>query len=149
MSNQNETITKLEFVMTLEENIVCQRYFSVRGYNPTARRSVELFDYMKDICDEFSLDLKDKTSDYLYEHQNYYIDPEEVSDGNERVKEHFLLTLKVGDVIFIQREFPAYHYPPKVRYAVDIRPKLKRILSNLSDILSSRSLETEYLGYQL
>jgi glycine betaine/choline ABC-type transport system substrate-binding protein len=68
-------------------------------------------------------------------------------EGKE--KEHFLLEIKLGDEVFIQRIFPAYYYHPKVRYTVDIRPKLKRILSDLTDILSSEELETTYLNYEL
>jgi len=54
-----------------------------------------------------------------------------------------------ADLVFISRIFPAYYFHPKVRYTVDIRPNLKRILSDLTDILSSKELETTYLNYQL
>jgi len=59
------------------------------------------------------------------------------------------LEIKIVDEVFVQRIFPAYLYHPKARYTVDIRPKLKRILSDLTDILSSRELETTYLQYEL
>ena len=36
MKEKTET-TKLEFLMTLNNNFVVQRYFNVRGYNPKAR----------------------------------------------------------------------------------------------------------------
>jgi hypothetical protein len=55
----------------------------------------------------------------------------------------------LGEDVFIQRQFPAYLYHPKARYTVDIRPRLKRILSDLTDILSSEELETSYLGHEL
>jgi hypothetical protein len=72
-----------------------------------------------------------------------------VEDENEKEKEHFLLEIKLGDDVFISRIFPAYYFHPKVRYTVDIRPNLKRFLSELTDILSSEDLETVYLQYQL
>ncbi|MEY2910145.1 MAG: hypothetical protein RIT01_171, partial [Pseudomonadota bacterium] len=40
-------------------------------------------------------------------------------------------------------------YHPKVRYAVDIRPKLRRILADLTEVLSYGNPETTYLQYQL
>jgi hypothetical protein len=72
-----------------------------------------------------------------------------VEDLNEKDREHFLLEIKLGDDVFISRIFPAFYYHPKVRYTVDIRPRLKRILSDLTDILSSEELEMTYLNYQL
>ena len=39
--------TKMEFLLTLNDNIVVQRFFNVRGYNPKAKNSVELYEYIK------------------------------------------------------------------------------------------------------
>jgi hypothetical protein len=148
MSNQQD-ITKFEFILTLEGNIICQRYFNVKDHVPQARRSMDLHYYLKNICDEISEDLKIKSSNYLCENQNFILNSESVEDLNEERKEHFLLEIKLNDDVFIQRIFPAYYYHPKVRYTVDIRPKLKMILSDLTDILSSEDLETTYLHYEL
>jgi hypothetical protein len=148
MSNQQD-ITKFEFILTLEGNIICQRYFNVKDHVPQARRSMDLHYYLKNICDEISEDLKIKSSNYLCENQNFILNSESVEDLNEDKKEHFLLEIKLNDDVFIQRIFPAYYYHPKVRYTVDIRPKLKMILSDLTDILSSEDLETTYLHYEL
>lgn len=148
MSNQQD-ITKFEFILTLEGNIICQRFFNVKDHVPQARRSMDLHYYLKNICDEISEDLKIKSSNYLCENQNFILNSENVEDYNEEKKEHFLLEIKLNDDVFIQRIFPAYYYHPKVRYTVDIRPKLKMILSDLTDILSSEDLETTYLHYQL
>jgi hypothetical protein len=105
--------------------------------------------YIKNICEDISEDLKIKTSDYMSENQNFILSSEYVEDSNEQEKEHFLLEIKLGDDVFISRIFPAYYYHPKVRYTVDIRPKLKRVLSDLTDILSAYDLETTYLHYEL
>ena len=148
MSNQQE-ITKFEFLLTLDGNIVCQRFFNVKGHNPQARRSMDLHYYVKNISEEISEDLKNKTSDYLCENQNYFLNLENVEDGEEDKKEEFLIEIKLNEDVFISRIFPAYYFHPKVRYTVDIRPKLKRILSDLTDILSAKELETTYLNYQL
>ena len=148
MSNQQE-ITKFEFLLTLDGNIVCQRFFNVKNHNPQARRSMDLHYYVKEISEEISEDLKIKTSDYLCENQSYFLNLENVEDGEEDKKEDFLIQIKLNEDVFISRIFPANYYHPKVRYTVDIRPKLKRILSDLTDILSSKNLETKYLNYQL
>jgi hypothetical protein len=148
MSNE-QSITKFEFILTLEKNIVCQRFFNVMEHNPKSRRSLDLYDYVKNICQEISEDLKTKTSDYLCENQNFFLSSDYVEENSDKDKEQFLLQLKLGEDVFIERVFPAHYFHPKVRYTVDIRPKLKRMLGNLTDILSSEELETTYLNYQL
>jgi hypothetical protein len=148
MTNQQD-ITKFEFLLTLDGNIVCQRFFNVKNHNPQSRKSMDLHYYVKNIAEEISEDLKIKTSDYLCENQNYFSNFDSVEEQEDDKKEDFLIEIKLNDDVFIQRIFPANYFHPKVRYTVDIRPKLRRILSDLTDILSSKYLETTYLNYQL
>ena len=149
MTNQQQDITKFEFLLTLDGNIICQRFFIVKDHVDQARRSMDLHYYVKNICDDIAEDLKIKSSNYLCENANFFLSSDYVEDSNEKDREHFLLEIKLNENVFIQRIFPAYYYHPKVRYTVDIRPKLKRILSDLTDILSSEDLEVTYLNYQL
>jgi len=144
-----DNITKFEFLLSLDGHIVCQRFFNVRDHVDQSTRSLDLHYYVKNICEDFMEDLKIKSSNYLCENQNYILNSEVVDETATSEKEHFLLEIKLGDDVFIQRLFPAYLYHPKARYTVDIRPRLKRILSDLTDILSSEELETNYLGYEL
>ena len=144
-----DNITKFEFLLSLEGHIVCQRFFNVRGHVDQARRSMDLHYYIKNICEDISHDLKIKSSNYLCENQNYILNMESVESDETKEKEHFLMEIKLGDDVFIQRIFPAYYYHPKVRYTVDIRPRLKTILSDLTDILSTEELETKYLQHEL
>lgn len=146
---KEQDLTKFEFLLTLEGNIICQRYFNVKDYNPDATRSMDIYEYIKNISEEISDDLKIKTSDYLSENHDYFMDSENVETEEVAGKENFLIELKLDNRVFMSRIFPAYYYHPKVRYTVDIRPKLKTILSKLTDILSSKKLETNYLEYDL
>ena len=145
----NQDAIKFEFLLTLGKNIVCQRFFNVRDHNPKARRSMDLHEYVKDICEEISHDLKIKTMDYLTENQDNVYGLKSVAFSETDEKEYFLLVLKLGEDVFIQRMFDSNIYHPKVRYTVDIRPNLKKYLSELTGILSSVELETTYLNYQL
>ena len=149
MSSNQDNITKFEFLLTLEGNIICQRYFNVKDHVKQSRRSMDLHYYVKNICEEISEDLKIKSSNFLCENPSFIVNTEVVEDAKNEEKEHFLLEIKLGDDVFISRIFPAYYYHPKVRYTVDIRPYLKSYLSNLTDILSSEDLETVYLQYEL
>jgi hypothetical protein len=145
----NQDLTKFEFLLSLEGNIVVQRYFNVKDFNPKSLKSMDLHEYVKNICEEISEYLVIKSSDYLYENYEYYGGLGNVEETEDREKENFLLEIKINDDVFIQRIFPAYFLHPKVRYTVDIRPYLKRYLTDLSFILSSRELETTYLNYEL
>ena len=147
--NNNKEITKFEFLLTLSNNIVVQRYFNVKDYNPIARRSLDLYDTVKYICEEIAEDLKLKTSTYMCENQSFFFDYEKSEDDKQVEKEYFMLEIKLNDEVFILRSFPAYYYHSKIKYTVDIRPMLKDILSELTHVLSSTELETTYLNYQL
>jgi hypothetical protein len=140
---------KFEFLLTLDGNIICQRFFNVRDYNPVTRKSMELHYEVKNICEEISEDLKIKSSEYLIENQGFFMNNDFVEDPKEAEEQYFLLQIKQGDDVFIQRIFAAHYYHPKVRYAVDIRPKLRRILADLTEVLSYVNPETTYLQYQL
>jgi len=146
--SSNDT-TKLEFLLTLSGNIICQRFFNVRNYNPKVRRSLNLHHEVKNICEEISEDLKQKTLEFLHENPNYFPVSGGNSEDGQDPKEYFQLEIKQNDEVFISRIFPAYIYHPKVRYSVDIRPKLRRFLGELSETLSSTKLITKYMNYEL
>jgi hypothetical protein len=63
-----------------------------------------------------------------------------ITDGPE----NFNLIIKLGDMTICQRQFDAKVYPPKVRYTVDLRPKLKSILGELTDIFSGQKFNFAY-----
>ena len=46
---KEEQVVKMEFLLTLNNNIVVQRFYNVKNYNSQARRSVELTQFMKDV----------------------------------------------------------------------------------------------------
>ncbi len=148
MQNQQD-LTKFEFLLTLGGNIIIQRFFNVKDYNPESKRSIDLHFCVKDICEDISLDLKAKSSEFSYESLNYFPNSDFVEEEEFTKEENFLLEINLNDEVFIQRIFPAQVYHPKARYSVDIRPKIRNILADLTDVLSSTNLETSYVGYKL
>jgi len=145
----NQDITKFEFLLKLENNIVIQRFFNVNGHNPASKTSMDLFDCVTDICEEIATDLKDKTLDIMNINDDF-VSPEQRKEEIINYKEeNFILEIKQGDRVFISRIFPAHIYHPKVRYAVDIRPKVRKILGDLTNVLSQRELTKTYLNYAL
>lgn len=144
-----QEIIKFEFLLTLEKNIVIQRYFNVMNYNPDSKYSVELYDCVKEICGEISTDLVNKTLNLMSESTEFIPDSQNPEERTPIKEEYFLLRIILGEDVFISRIFPAHIYHPKARYAVDIRPKVRKILSELTNILSSETLTTTYLQYEL
>jgi hypothetical protein len=149
MKEQNE-VTKVEFLITLNENFVVQRFFNVKDYNPRVKKSVDLHDMMTDISNGIKNLLRNKTVDYMLENR-YAIetDPMVLETSNTDGPELFNIFLKIGNEIIYHRIIDAKLYPPKVRYTLDTRPQLKSILKSLTEIMSEKNLTHNYLNYNL
>lgn len=148
MNTQAQDVTKFEFLLTLENNIVIQRFFNVPNYEPRSLKGLGLYECVKEICEDIATDLKWKTLDYLNDNADYFFDMDQSEVVKEK-EEWFLLSIKLGEQVFMSRIFPAHIYHPKVRYSVDIRPKVRRILSDLTDVLSSTESTTKYLETEI
>jgi hypothetical protein len=150
MKEQNNDVVKMEFLLTLNDNIVVQRYFNVKGYNPNARKSLEAPALLNEVAKLIDYNLKTKTMIYMMDNMEQIMtEPEILETSNTEGPELFYLNIKIGEETICQRIVDAKLYPPKVRYTVDIRPELKNILRALTDIFSSENLTHQYLNYQL
>ena len=142
---KEQDITKVEFLLMCNDNIVVQRFFNVRNFNKNAHKSEEFYDHITSICNELKYDLKMRSVTYMLDNQ-YEIseNPDVLNTSITEGPENFNLIIKIGDMTICQREFDAKVYPPKVRYTVDLRPKLKSILSSLTDIFSGKNFNYFY-----
>jgi hypothetical protein len=147
---KEQEITKMEFLVTLNENIIVQRFFNVKGYNPNAKNSYELYEFMKSVKDTIQYDLKMKTVIYMVDNREAIeYDPTIMETSYTEEPEIFNLYVRVGEQTLCHRIFDGKLFPPKVRYTVDLRPYLKEILRELTDIFSNYKLSYEYMDYQL
>lgn len=147
---KEQDVTKIELLLTVNENIIVQRFFNVRDYNPDAKRSIELYEYLKDLKKELMGYMKMKTVTYMMDNQfEIYNNPAIMETSYTDGPEMLNMFLKIDGQTICHRAFDVKIFPPKVRYTVDIRPKLKNILSDLTDIFSSENLSYEYCGIQL
>ena len=143
MKTRIDNTQKCEFVLKLGDNIVCQRFFSVRNFNELAIHSMDLHDSVSDIADDIIDRLKLKTLSLLER------DHTENSTESPEKEEHFTITIKKGKYVVYTRIFRADLYPPKVRYTVDIRPQISSILRDLTQTLSLKKVLTKYQDYSL
>ena len=142
--------TKMEFLLTLNDNIVVQRFFNVRGYNPRAKNSIELYEYVKGLKEDLEYYLKMKTVVYMMDNQDAIIhDPKIMETSFTEGPEIFNLFIKVGEQTLCHRIFDGKKFPPKVRYTVDVRPFIKDVLRELTDIFSNSQLSHKYLEFEL
>jgi hypothetical protein len=142
---KDQDVTKVEFILMCNDNIVVQRFFNVKGFNKNAHKSEQFYDYIKSFCDRLQYDLKMKSVIYMMENQYEIMEnPDVLNTSITEGQENFNLYIKVENMTICQRTFDAKIYPPKVRYTVDLRPKLKSILSELTDIFSGRKFNYFY-----
>jgi hypothetical protein len=147
---KEQTTTKLEFLMKVNNNIIVQRLFNIKDYNPKAKSSTDLYNLIRDFKIDLERELKMKTATYMLDNMYEIINNPSVLDTSYTDgPESFSIYIKEGDVTICHREFDAKIYPPKIRYTVDVRPHLKNLLMSLTDIFSSKNLTYEYLGIPL
>jgi len=147
---KEQDITKLEFLLTLNDNFVVQRFFNVKGFNPKAKNSIELYEFLKDVSDTLKYDLKMKTTIYMLDNKDSIMyDPSVMETSFTDGPEVFNIYIKLGEQVISHRTFDGKMFPPKVRYTVDVRSYLKDLLKELTDIFSSQKLNFKYLGYDL
>lgn len=147
---KEQDIVKMEFLITLNNNIVIQRYFNVRGYNPKARASMEFYEYMKDLVNDFEQTQKMRTVVYMMDNQYDILeDPSILETDNTDSAEVFNFYVKIGEQTICHRQLDGKLFPPKIRYTVDIRQQAKTVLRDLTDIFSSGELVTNYMEYTL
>jgi hypothetical protein len=150
MSKEKNDITKMEFLLTLNDNIIVQRYFNVKGYNENTKNSIDLHETVNDIKNAIHNDLKIKTVTYMLENEFQILsDPMILETSMTDDEENFNIFIKLGEDTIYHRAWDGKIYPPKVRYTVDVRPHLKGILKSLTDIFSADKLSCEFMEYKL
>jgi hypothetical protein len=142
---KDQESVKLEFLMTVNDNIIVQRFFNVRDFNPEAKSSVDLYNILYDFKIDIEDQLKVKTTNYMLDNMYDIIhNPNILETSVIEGPEYFNIYIKQGDVTICHRQVDAKIYPPKIRYTVDVRPYLKSLLNSLTDTFSSQELNFEY-----
>jgi hypothetical protein len=147
---KEQEMQKMELLLTLNDSIIVQRFFNVKGFVPEAKNSMDLYYYLDEFLDTLRYDLKMKTVVYMIDNKNQIIeDPNVLNTSMTEGPENFNVYIKINEQTICHRQFDAKLYPPKVRYTVDVRPHLKNVLRELTDIFSSKNLTYDYLGLPL
>ena len=147
---KDQESVKLEFLMMVNDNIIVQRFFNVREFNNEGKNSLELYDLLREFKDDIQTQLSLKTVTYMTDNLYEIINnPAILETSNTDGPEYFNIFIKQNDVTICHRQVDAKVYPPKIRYTVDVRPHLKNLLMNLTDIFSSKNLTKKYMEVNL
>jgi hypothetical protein len=144
--------TPYEFYLYINNNIVCQRFFQLKGYNDKVLKSIELKELIDDVVEIVQRDLMNKTRDYLYSHYNPFEpqDPETSQRINIYENEDvFDVEVRIYDKIVAKKRFTGNVYPPKVRYSVNIKELIPEIISTIQEKLSQKKYSQTYAGIEL
>ena len=135
----NKYTDKFEFILRINENIVCQRYFNIRGYNESSKNSMELRWELSDIVDTIQTYLKEKSEDFLWTNYNPFSNKNSVVRDNQKSDEdYFTFEIRVDGRKIITERFTGMSFPPKVRYSVNIKSLIPSIISKIQRCLSKR-----------
>ena len=147
---KDQESVKLEFLMMVNDNIIVQRFFNVREFNNEAKNSLELYELLREFKSDIQSQLSLKTVTYMTDNMYEIINnPAILETSYTDGPEYFNIFIKQNDMTICHRQVDAKVYPPKVRYTVDVRPHLKNLLMNLTDIFSSKKLTKKYMDVNL
>lgn len=138
---------KCEFVLYINKNIICQRYFNVKGFNKKSLNSLDLYYCINDVVGIIENDLKRKSVDYLWKGHNPYLKQEADQVVVENIYDNediFDLEIKVDDRVVASKQFTGNIYQQRVRYSVDIRKKIPSIINRITETLCEENLTVEY-----
>lgn len=150
--NVNFSNQKFEFVLRINNNIICQRYFSIDGYNGNVLRSEELKTLMDSLCGMSNDNigscgiipkfLKDKSVDYLWDRYDPYSEIRREEDAADRDifknEDIFTFEIKVDKNIVAKSTFSGNWFPTMVRYQVNIKPIISNIIEEITEFFTRK-----------
>jgi hypothetical protein len=161
---EKQIVKPFEFVLKINDNIICQRYFNIKGYNNECRESLEMKEMMDDIMgvnQQIKLGVIPDFFKYRcvvnsykpYYYQNNYLNDKDDIFSLEVLKNNVnKLRNKNNDFNLddLQKEklvegtFDGKMFHPNVRYEIDIRSIIPEIIGVIQDYLGSSSYTKEY-----
>jgi hypothetical protein len=141
-----------EFLFMINGNPIVGRNFPVMDFNKDSLRSYEIKDLVDGVSDMIRNLFKERTYDYMEKYYNYFTTSTEEETKNVDIYENedfFTVQIKYKGNVVSERIFSGNDYPPNVRYDVDIRKIIPKIIDYLQQGLSEKNYTKNYCGYQL
>jgi hypothetical protein len=130
---------RFEFLLYINNHIICQRYFNIKDFNEDCVNSLEIKELIDSIIGMnngrlgiIPHHLQKKTLDFLWEGYNpYSITPETAPKNVYEKIDNFQFEVKVDKKMVGKGQFCGNVFPTKVRYAVDIKEIIPSIISEI------------------
>lgn len=137
---------KFEFILRINGNIICQRYFSVRNFNHKAIITYEMLCCVDECATMIQNQLKEKAIDYLWNQFNPYEKQTEEQINRTPIydkEDIFDFEIRIDERVIASKRFTGNIYPQRVRYSVDIRDLIPTIISRIQETLSQEKFGVE------
>lgn len=143
---------RFEFLLYINNHIICQRYFNIKDYNEDCVDSFE----MKELIDAIvgmnngqygdlgiiPHHLQKKTLEFLWDGYNpYSITPETAPKNIYEKIDNFQFEIRVDKKTVGKGQFCGNVFPTKVRYAVDIKEIIPSIISEIRHYFGLKNYE--------
>ena len=141
-----------EFLFLINGNPIVGRNFPINNFNRESLKSYELKETIDDAVGLIQKHFKNKTYNYMDRYYNYFVTSTEEQTEPIDIYENedfFTLQIKVRGRVVCERIFSGNDYPPNVRYDVDIRKIIPKIIDYLQQGLSRKNYTKNLCGYQL
>jgi len=138
---------KFEFILRINGNIICQRYFAVKNFNTKIPYSWHMMECVQDCVDMVQNQLKNKSLEYLWGQFNSYEKQTEDQINKTPIYEKediFDFEIRIDERVVSAERFTGNVYPQRVRYSVDIRELIPRLIIRIQETLSQKEISVEY-----
>ena len=138
---------KFEFLLKINGNIICQRYFAVKNFNTKSSQSLDIMDCTNTCVTMIQNQLKKKSLEYLWGQFNAYEKQTEEQINRTPIYEKediFDFEIRIDEKTISAKRFTGNVYPQRVRYSVDIRDLIPKIISQIQSVLEQENLHVEY-----
>lgn len=166
---EKQIVKPFEFVLKINDHIICQRYFNIKNYNNDCRESLEIKHMMDEIMginQAFKLGLIPEFFKYQCMQNSYKPYYAQNNHLNDKVDVFTLEVLKNnvnrlrdkdGDFdldalqkeLIVQGMFDGKIFHPNVRYEIDVRSIIPDIIGAIQDAMSHKKYVNSYGSTEL
>jgi hypothetical protein len=141
---------RFEFLLYINNHIICQRFFNIKNFNEDSIKSYEIKELMDDLCGMNNGEmgtlglipnfLKQKSEDFIWSYYNpYTVQTDFPIKNNFDKNDIFQFEIRVDKKQVAKTSFSGGYFPPKVKYAVDIKELIPSIIAEIREFLSRDS----------
>ncbi len=148
MSKNYENLP-FEFLFRINGKPIVGRNFSIKGFNSESLKSMELKECIDDVVEMIENQFKEKSKDLMWNYYNPYelqtteeVNPEK--KGNFEEEDVFTFEIISHGKVVAIKSFTGNNYQPKVRYDVNVRDIISKIILKIQETLSSKTLTKQY-----